>query len=183
MCYALVVGVGFASSAPLLLPMAYITTKEKSMLTKKSFRIGLIDTCQDCGKEYTVRSANQKFCCRTCGLNNYQKTTNHGGFGRYLIFERDNFICFYCGRKTYKDGIEINVDHVIPKSSGGLNTADNLVTCCLDCNASKGFKELDGQTTKDIKAEISKRNKKASIADKTRIRGVARWLGKEVSPT
>ena len=30
------------------------------------------------------------------------------------------------------------IDHVVPKARGGSNDPRNLVTCCLDCNASKG---------------------------------------------
>ena len=34
-------------------------------------------------------------------------------------------MCQYCG--SFKD---LTIDHVVPKSRGGTNTWDNLVTCC-----------------------------------------------------
>jgi 5-methylcytosine-specific restriction endonuclease McrA len=50
---------------------------------------------------------------------------------RRAVFIRDNFECQYCGRPAE------NVDHVIPKSRGGLHTWDNVVAACRPCNARK----------------------------------------------
>jgi 5-methylcytosine-specific restriction endonuclease McrA len=35
---------------------------------------------------------------------------------------------------------KLTIDHVIPKSRGGDNTWENMVTCCFDCNSRKGSK-------------------------------------------
>lgn len=48
------------------------------------------------------------------------------------IFKRDGFKCAYC-YSTFN----LTVDHVIPKSRGGKNNWENLVTCCLNCNHKK----------------------------------------------
>jgi hypothetical protein len=45
--------------------------------------------------------------------------------------------CVYCGSAS---GIQL--DHVIPISKGGPDTADNMVMVCRACNASKGDKDL-----------------------------------------
>lgn len=45
---------------------------------------------------------------------------------RYRVFERDGFSCRYCGRRPPE--VVIEVDHVVPKSRGGLNSMMNLVT-------------------------------------------------------
>ncbi len=50
---------------------------------------------------------------------------------RRAVFVRDNFECQYCGRSAE------NVDHVIPRSRGGLHTWDNVVAACRPCNARK----------------------------------------------
>ncbi len=50
---------------------------------------------------------------------------------RRAVFVRDNFECQYCGRAAE------NVDHVIPRSRGGLHTWDNVVAACRPCNARK----------------------------------------------
>lgn len=49
------------------------------------------------------------------------------------IFKRDNFTCAYCGR--FRD---LTVDHILPKSKGGKDTWDNLISACLKCNYKKG---------------------------------------------
>jgi len=64
---------------------------------------------------------------------------------RFRIFERDSFRCVYCGRSAV-DGLTISVsfheDHVFPKSLGGADIDENLVTCCADCNLGKKQKVL-----------------------------------------
>jgi hypothetical protein len=35
------------------------------------------------------------------------------------------------------------LDHVIPKSEGGTNSADNLVACCRRCNHTRDDTPLD----------------------------------------
>ena len=49
---------------------------------------------------------------------------------------RDNNQCQYCG-KIYPVE-ELTVDHILPKSRGGLNTWTNLVCACKKCNQRKG---------------------------------------------
>ena len=57
---------------------------------------------------------------------------------RYKIFVRDNFTCQYCGQNISDDeNIKLEVEHVIPKSKGGTDTFNNLVTSCFRCNRGK----------------------------------------------
>lgn len=51
---------------------------------------------------------------------------------REFIVERENKKCHYCGKKGK------TVDHVIPKSKGGLTTPKNCVCACERCNTKKG---------------------------------------------
>ena len=53
---------------------------------------------------------------------------------RDLVIHRDNATCQYCGAQPDN----LDVDHIIPKSRGGDNSADNLVAACQSCNRSKG---------------------------------------------
>ena len=55
---------------------------------------------------------------------------------RFRVLHRDNFHCWYCGRGP-EDGVKLHVDHVNPKSNGGVDSIDNLVTACVDCNQGK----------------------------------------------
>ncbi|MBZ0260559.1 MAG: HNH endonuclease [Hyphomicrobiales bacterium] len=60
---------------------------------------------------------------------------------RYKILCRDHFRCKICGRSPAKDlGVELHVDHIVPRSSGGENTEENLRVLCFDCNLGKGVK-------------------------------------------
>jgi hypothetical protein len=43
--------------------------------------------------------------------------------------------CLYCG------GASESIDHVFPRSRGGLSDDDNCVPACLDCNGAKGDSE------------------------------------------
>ena len=57
---------------------------------------------------------------------------------RFEVFKRDNFTCVYCGRNPDKDGISLEIDHVMPVVDGGRMEMDNLVTACEECNHGKG---------------------------------------------
>ena len=59
---------------------------------------------------------------------------------RQNIFRRDKFKCVYCGESTKS---KLTIDHVYPKSKGGKNTWQNLVTCCKSCNIKKDNKTLE----------------------------------------
>lgn len=48
---------------------------------------------------------------------------------------RDNFCCVYCGSRAPIAVLE--VDHRIPRASGGSDDDDNLVTACWSCNRGK----------------------------------------------
>ena len=57
---------------------------------------------------------------------------------RVQIFERQNGECLYCGAAQKFSGIEL--DHIVPRRSGGNSTLANLAAVCRDCNSAK-----DGQ--------------------------------------
>ncbi|MBP1080778.1 HNH endonuclease [Bacillus capparidis] len=51
---------------------------------------------------------------------------------RKMILIRDKSICAYC--RSYGD----TIDHIIPKSQGGLSIFSNCVCSCISCNRTKG---------------------------------------------
>ena len=57
-------------------------------------------------------------------------------FNRRNIFARDGNRCQYCGRR--RPTSELSLDHIIPRSRGGLATWANIVCCCTECNVRKG---------------------------------------------
>lgn len=56
-------------------------------------------------------------------------------FSQKNVWIRDKFTCQYTGKKL-KPG-EGNIDHVIPKSRGGLSAWENCVLACRQINAKK----------------------------------------------
>lgn len=104
--------------------------------------------CFWCGTEFLSRR-KARFCSGACkvaahraGKAQEDDPIKDGFDGRgvltrrFLILERDNFTCRYCGRSV-SQGVVLHVDHVQPKSQGGSDSADNLVTACYECNEGK----------------------------------------------
>ena len=57
-------------------------------------------------------------------------------FNRRNIFARDGNRCQYCGKRCSTS--ELSLDHVIPRSRGGVASWSNIVCACLKCNVRKG---------------------------------------------
>lgn len=56
-------------------------------------------------------------------------------FSRQNIISRDGSCCAYCGKVfAIKD---LNLDHIVPKSKGGLTSWSNIITSCIKCNSVK----------------------------------------------
>ena len=55
---------------------------------------------------------------------------------RKNILLRDRNSCQYCGEILASS--DLTLDHVVPRSRGGLSTWENLVACCHSCNRRKG---------------------------------------------
>ena len=69
-------------------------------------------------------------------LNSYVRIPRRAATGRIsrrAVFARDGHRCQYCGSDRH-----LTVDHVVPRSKGGGDTWDNLVTSCAPCNRKKG---------------------------------------------
>lgn len=57
------------------------------------------------------------------------------------VFERDNRRCVYCGRDMMTDFETFSIteeDHLVPRSAGGEDVPENIVTACAVCNRMKG---------------------------------------------
>lgn len=59
---------------------------------------------------------------------------------RIKIWERDDYHCTYCSKQLTR--FTATLDHVTPVAKGGDNSADNLVTACLQCNSRKTARPL-----------------------------------------
>ena len=60
-----------------------------------------------------------------------------------IILKRDGYKCVICG-KGLKDGVELHVDHIIPKDKGGKATIENGQTLCSTHNfRKKNYKQTE----------------------------------------
>ena len=73
-------------------------------------------------------------------------------FSRFNVFARDKNKCQYCGRRFSRS--ELNLDHVIPRSQGGLSTWTNIVCSCLRCNRVKGGRRPEEARMRLIKKPV-----------------------------
>ena len=79
-------------------------------------------------------------------------STALGDYG-HPVFQRDGFTCIYCGfdGNGFNQWRQLSVDHLRPKSVGGTDAADNLVTACNFCNsATSQMKFSQEQSTDEI---------------------------------
>lgn len=74
-------------------------------------------------------------------LTYYEKPPNETVRAR--VYQRDGFVCLYCGRDMGKTPRVRCVDHVIPYIKGGSHREDNLVSACKACNSKKGGRTPD----------------------------------------
>ncbi len=70
---------------------------------------------------------------------------------RKNILLRDRNTCQYCG--IVLTAGELTLDHVTPRSRGGLSTWENLVACCHSCNRRKGNQLLHELETMKLMRE------------------------------
>ena len=61
------------------------------------------------------------------------RDTHRRKITRRAVFARDNWACQYCGSRS-----NLTVDHVVPRSKGGISTWENIVASCAPCNRRKG---------------------------------------------
>ncbi len=52
------------------------------------------------------------------------------------LFARDAHLCLYCGQQFSR--YQLTRDHVMPRSQGGMDAWENVVSACLSCNTRKG---------------------------------------------
>ena len=59
---------------------------------------------------------------------------------RQEVFREYGEACSYCG---FEDSV-MTVDHIIPRSKGGLDILENLLPACRKCNYSRGNRMTGG---------------------------------------
>ena len=72
---------------------------------------------------------------------------------RKNILRRDMYKCQYC----HQSDKVLTIDHIIPKSRGGDDSWENLITACVECNNKKG-----DRTPEELKVQLHKKPTKPS---------------------
>src|SRR2546423_14143176 len=87
--------------------------------------------------QWELRSASQSIqrptVIRLVTYVRIPRDTHRRKITRRAVFARDGWTCQYCGARS-----NLTVDHVIPKSKGGVSTWENIVASCAPCNRRKG---------------------------------------------
>lgn len=103
---------------------------------------------------------------------------------RYFVFARDNYTCQVCKKKNKI----LNTHHLVFKTEGGSDRADNLITVCTDCHTSENHKEGGVLYNWMIKNKKVKQYKEATFMNIVRKRTFSKYpnaiitYGSETSP-
>jgi len=105
-------------------------------------------------ENYYFRSVNQTFQLPSViKLTRYIRIPfKQVELSRKNVMRRDGLSCQYCGNRT-----TLTIDHIVPRSRGGADTWENLVTACVACNNKKG-----NRTPEEAKMPLLSKPKKPS---------------------
>ncbi len=118
-----------------------------------------VGSCYNCGSKMIIRYINDIMVgefCRKCENEDEKSIRIQNGIYkkpksqrntipkelRHGVFKRDNYRCVECGA-TNKEKT-LHIDHIIPKSKGGLDKLNNLQTLCVECNVAKSNRNWVG---------------------------------------
>lgn len=77
----------------------------------------------------------------------------------WAVYRRDNYACVYCGRND----VPLTVDHIDLWEDGGRSIEENLLTCCKNCNKTRGNMKYEDWIQSD---KFDKIFPSTSLADK-----------------
>lgn len=95
-------------------------------------------TVVDIYPDVVIRAANLEIPLPSViALNEYVKQPNNRpAFTKKNVFLRDQYTCQYCSHRFHTR--DLSLDHVMPRSMGGILSWENVVTSCRKCNGKKG---------------------------------------------
>ena len=94
----------------------------------------------------------------------YQQGELQGYEVREYLLEKWGRKCAYCG----KEGVPLEIEHIIPKTRGGSNRVTNLSLACHDCNQKKGTQTAAEFGHPEIQAKAKRPFKDAAAVNATR---------------
>ena len=122
------------------------------------------NVCKICGESFKTLHSGKGVCSKKCerkrnsrALLEKKKETD------FLIFQRDNFRCIYCGRSSIEDGVKLEIEHIYPIRKGGDSQLFNLVISCKKCNSHKATMVLSEDNILRLWTEVQKRTDEAGV--------------------
>lgn len=98
-------------------------------------------------------------------------------FSRRNVAKRDHHTCQYCGSQPGAEAITI--DHVVPRSQGGVSNWTNCVASCVRCNALKADRTPEQVGMKLRRHPVRPEWKPLYAAHGVRVESWARFLAHE----
>lgn len=95
-------------------------------------------------------------------------------FSRRNLFKRDQWTCQYCG--TQPGSMDLTIDHVRPRSQGGVSSWENCVLACVSCNRRKADRTPEQAGLRLSKRPVRPRWKPCYAAANVRIESWARFV-------
>lgn len=87
-------------------------------------------------QDFEIKTNTSSFKCpAVLRIFEYVNIKRAVKFNKQNVFIRDGFRCQYCGKIFSKE--KLTLDHVIPRSRGGVASWRNSVSCCKSCNQYK----------------------------------------------
>ena len=110
-------------------PLAVLPARRAVVLVLKEKADVVASQRRDLPQRARSTSMRPRSCgCATSCAFPYRQ---HAPLTRRAVFARDGWACQYCGAPAE------NLDHVLPRSRGGLHVWENVVAACRRCNAKK----------------------------------------------
>jgi 5-methylcytosine-specific restriction endonuclease McrA len=129
--------------------------------------------------ERCIRSARLRLAVpEVITLSRYDRLPNTAvTFSRRNVAKRDHYVCQYCGAQPGAESITI--DHIQPRSRGGVSTWTNCVAACERCNAKKGDRTPEQAGMKLRRRPVRPEWKPFYAAQGARVESWARFLTHE----
>ncbi len=92
--------------------------------------------------------------------------TSLAGYGKET-YERYHFTCVYCGfdGRVFDAWMQLSIDHIRPKGSGGTDDPDNLVVACRACNSITSRMQFPAEVSR----EDIIRQKRQRVAERRKV--------------
>jgi len=94
-----------------------------------------VDIVENWPDEYFHSPSTEIGVPKVVALRQYAPVNAEPKFCRRSILLRDRYRCQYCGEQF--ESKDLTFDHVIPRAHGGTTVWENILSACVNCNATK----------------------------------------------